>query len=65
MLNVGEKIRELRAERKLSQEELSKISGVNRTTISQIETDKVESVTTGTIAAIAEALGVSVRIFFE
>ena len=65
MLNVGEKIRELRTERKMSQDELSKASGVNRTTISMIETDKVESVTTGTIAAIAEALGVSVRIFFE
>ena len=49
----------------MSQDELSKASGVNRTTISMIETDKVESVTTGTIAAIAEALGVSVRIFFE
>ena len=65
MLNVGEKIRELRTERKMSQDELSKASGVNRTTISMIETDKVDSVTTGTIAAIAEALGVSVRIFFE
>jgi len=65
MLNVGEKIRSLRTEKGMSQDELSKASNVNRTTISMIENGKVESVTTGTIEAIARALDVSVRIFFE
>lgn len=64
MLNVGEKIRSLRTEKGMSQDELSKASNVNRTTISMIENGKVDSVTTGTIEAIARALDVSVRIFF-
>ena len=62
---MGEKIRELREKAKLSQEELAERSGISRVTISFIETGKLESVTTKTLRQIAEALGVSVSIFFS
>lgn len=62
---MGEKIRELREEKRMSQEELAKRSGISRQTISSLETGKVDSVTTGTIEAIAKALEVSVSIFFS
>ena len=62
---MGEKIRELREKAKLSQEELAERSGLSRVTISFIETGKLESVTTKTLKQIAEALGVSVKIFFS
>lgn len=62
---MGEKIRELREKKRMSQEELAKRSGISRQTISSLETGKVDSVTTGTIEAIAKALEVSVSIFFS
>lgn len=62
---MGEKIRELRERKHMSQEELAEKSGISRQTISAIETGKADSVTTGTIGAIAKALGVSVSIFFK
>lgn len=57
-------IRDLRIKAKLSQEELAEKSGLSRTTISNIESGKTESMSTKTIAAIAEALDVPVSVFF-
>lgn len=62
---MGEKIRELRTAMRISQRELAELSGVSRQTIASIEQDPNASVRTGTLEAIAKALGVSVRVFFE
>lgn len=48
--------RELRISAKLSQYRLAKLSGVEQTTISQIELGKVRDPRWSTIAALAEAL---------
>ena len=61
---MGEKIRDIREAAKISQDELAERSGVSRQTISAIETGRATSVTTGTLEAIAKALGVSVSVFF-
>ena len=62
---MGYRIKERREELRMSQEELSEKSGVNRTTISMIETGKAEQVTTGTLVALAKALETTVdKIFY-
>lgn len=58
------KIRELREKKKISQEELAQMSGVSRQTISKIEQGEEVSVMTSTLAAIADALGVSIKTLF-
>lgn len=61
---MGYKIKERREELRMSQEELSEKSGVNRTTISAIETGKAENVMTGTLVALAKALETTVDKIF-
>lgn len=62
MKNILKKIRE---EENLTQEELSKMSGVSRTTISELETQKTERITNITLENIAKALNRKVtEIFF-
>jgi len=61
---VGEKLKDLREKLGMSQEELSAKSGVSRVTISLIETGKTKEVLSGTIKALASALGVSVNDLF-
>jgi transcriptional regulator with XRE-family HTH domain len=51
-------IRQLRAERGLSQETLSRRSGVARETISRIESGKATKVRRSTLVALAHALDV-------
>lgn len=59
------KIKELREQKGISQEELSKKSGVSRTIISGLENEGIKNTTASTIAKIAEALDVKVSdIFF-
>ncbi len=62
---MGEKIRAIREKLKISQEELARRSGISRQTISKIESGTEVSVTTGTLEAIAKAMNVSVRVFFQ
>ena len=57
------RIRELRQERHLSQEQLARIADVTTKTIARAETDG--SVTVRTLRRIAEALGVPVAELFE
>lgn len=57
-------LQKLREEQKLSQEELAEISGVSRTTISLLETNKATTVKLATLQKLAKALGVSVGYFF-
>ena len=60
------KIKEHRQALNMSQEQLSKISGVSRTIISGLETGVISVTTTRTLIKIANALNKSVDdIFFE
>lgn len=59
------RLREAREEKGISQEELSEKSGISRTTISELETEKKEITTNITLEKIATALGEKVsNIFF-
>lgn len=59
------KLKETRENKGMSQEELSKKSGVSRTIISELETEKREVTTNITLEKIATALGEKVSdIFF-
>lgn len=59
------KIRQLRKERRMSQEELSEKSGVSRATISGLETKETPITTTETLQKLAVALNVEVSDFFD
>ena len=61
---MGEKIRDIREGQNVSQDELAERSGISRQTISAIESGRATNVTTGTLVAIARALGVSVSVLF-
>lgn len=61
---MGYRIKERREELRMSQEELSEKSGINRTTISMIETGKAENIMTGTLIALARALDTTVDKIF-
>lgn len=58
------RIREFRESKRMSQEELSLKSGVNRTTISALENNAIDSTTTRTLLAIADALEVAIEELF-
>lgn len=63
---MGYKIKEIREEREMTQEELSKKSGVSRGTISALENGTVRATTTKTLLKIAAALDTSIdQIFFN
>lgn len=57
---MGNRIRDLRIEKKMSQEELSAKSGVSRTTISNIENGEEKNVLMSTLLRIATALETTV-----
>lgn len=60
------KLKEIREELEISQEELSKKSGVSRTTISELETGKTNVITNVTLEKLANALDRKVTdIFFQ
>lgn len=58
-------IQRLREEKKMSQEELANKSGVSRTTISLIETDKSTTVKLSTLQKLAVALDVPIGYFLN
>lgn len=63
---MGYKVKEARKAAGLSQEELSRKSGVARSIISGLESGRVKETTTKTLAKIAHALNTSIdNIFFE
>lgn len=53
------RLKSIREEKGISQEELARRTGLSRTTISKIENNEEVNVTTRTIASIAEVFGVS------
>ena len=58
------KIREVRIEMNLTQEQLSEKSGVSRATISALENGKAEITTTDTLLKLAKALNRRVSDIF-
>jgi transcriptional regulator with XRE-family HTH domain len=59
--NMKFKVRELREELGLSQEELSQKAKVSRTIISGLESGTIEVTTTNTLLKLADALGKKVQ----
>ena len=60
------RVKEIREEIGMSQEELSEKSGVSRTTISGLENNSIDVITNITLEKIATALGKKVpEIFFQ
>lgn len=59
------KIKEIRKKKRLSQEELSEISGVSRATISSLEARKDVITKIDTLQKLADALNVKVSDFLD
>jgi transcriptional regulator with XRE-family HTH domain len=59
----GVKLREIRLDRGYSQEELHRLTGISRDTISRLETGDRPNPHPRTLRKLAEALGVSVGDF--
>lgn len=55
------RIKELRENRKLTQEELAEMSGVSRANIVRLESEEDTVTTTDTLNKLAKALGVTVK----
>lgn len=55
---IKNRLKEIRTERGISQEELVKLTGISRTTISKIENNEEANVNTRTMAKLAEVFGV-------
>lgn len=58
------KLRELRKEKNLTQQELAKKAGVARAIISGLESGRIDITTTGTLEKLAKALETTVSNFF-
>ena len=61
---MGYRVKEIREQKNMTQEELEKLSGVSRQTISAIENNDEYQAKVGTLLAIAKALGTSVDTLF-
>lgn len=59
------KLKAIRQENKLTQEELAEKSGVGRVTICRLETGELKETTTGTLSKLARALNVSIDQLIE
>ena len=53
---MGYRVKEIREQKKMTQEELEQKSGISRQTISAIENNRAENVMVGTLKALAGAL---------
>ena len=61
---MGFKVKEVRLAKNISQEELSKVSGVSRQTISDLERGEIVNTTTATLTKLADALECKVGDIF-
>lgn len=62
---MGNKLKDFRLQKRMTQEELARASGVSRKTICDLESDKEKNTTSKTLVSLATALGASVdEIFF-
>lgn len=63
---MGYRIKEIREEKKMTQEDLAKAAGLTRTTISLLETGATKSASSKTLLSIANALGTTIdSLFFQ
>lgn len=62
---MGSRLKAIREEKRMTQEELSARSGVSRQTIVSLENNESYNTTTGTLVKLADALGVSIEQFFS
>ncbi len=58
-VKLGKRLREIRQARGLSQEQIAKILGLNRSTVSQIENGK-RSLAADELSSVSDALGISI-----
>jgi transcriptional regulator with XRE-family HTH domain len=56
---IGERVRKVRREQDLTQEELARLAGINVITISRLEKRTAKEVYADTVVALADALDVS------
>ena len=61
---MGYRIKDRREELRMSQEELSRLSGVSRGTIVKLENDVETNATTSTLRKLAKALNTTVENLF-
>lgn len=62
---MGHKIKQRREQMHLTQEQLAKLSGVSRQTISSIENNEEKNVSSRTLSKLAQALGTTIgNLFF-
>lgn len=64
-MDLGKRLKKLRLEAGLNAKELSVLSGVTRSLISELESGKRQSTSIDTIAKLAQTLQVSPAYFFE
>lgn len=63
---MGNRLKEYREKKGISQVQLAQLSGVSRGTIWALENDNAKTTTTRTLAKLADALGTTVgHIFFS
>jgi transcriptional regulator with XRE-family HTH domain len=62
--SIGERLRELRRDRKLSQEQLAEKAGVGAGVIGDLEQGRRETARIDTLAKLAGALGVALPVLF-
>lgn len=61
---MGYKLKEVREEKRMTQEELAAKSGISRQTIIAIETDPAYNTTFNTLVKLSEALGTTIDALF-
>jgi len=62
LLDLGEKIKKLRKERKISQERLAKLAGISRATLSKLENGYIANISIVTLNEILLQLGYELEI---
>ena len=64
-MTIGDRLKEFMAMRQMSKAELSKLSGVPRSTLTNLEKGKQLGITLDNAKSLARALGVSPRTVFR
>ena len=65
MVQVGQKIRDIRVAKRLTQEQIEHKTGIKREYLSKIETGGLPNITIKTLKKITDALGIPLRRFFR
>lgn len=63
-MDVGERIRQLRKEKNLSQNRLAEISGVSQTHLRRVELGQAD-ITVGHLRIVCDVLGTGLKDFFD